>query len=155
MSMHKVLATAALATIGTFCAAAAEAHADVQWSVTIGAPFYVPAPPVFVPAPVYRAPAPVYWQHGYHQPRYWDRDGDGIPNRYDRLYNPRWDRDGDGIPNRYDRYPNGRHGWQGGHDGRGWNDGRGGYDPRGRDDGRGGQGGRGGHDVWRGGGRGY
>jgi hypothetical protein len=27
---------------------------------------------------------------------YGDRDGDGIPNRYDR------DRDGDGIPNRYD-----------------------------------------------------
>jgi hypothetical protein len=32
-----------------------------------------------------------------YNPR-WDRDGDGIPNRYDRLYNPAWDRDGDGIP---------------------------------------------------------
>jgi hypothetical protein len=28
-----------------------------------------------------------------------DRDGDGIPNRYDR------DRDGDGVPNRYDQRP--------------------------------------------------
>ena len=38
----------------------------------------------------------------------WDRDGDGVPTRYDRVYNPRWDRDGDGVPNRYDRYPRGR-----------------------------------------------
>jgi len=30
----------------------------------------------------------------------WDRDGDGIPNRYDR------DRDGDGIANQADRHPN-------------------------------------------------
>jgi hypothetical protein len=29
-----------------------------------------------------------------------DRDGDGIPNRYDT------DRDGDGVPNRYDWNPN-------------------------------------------------
>jgi hypothetical protein len=29
-----------------------------------------------------------------------DRDGDGIPNRYDR------DRDGDGVPNRLDARPN-------------------------------------------------
>ena len=43
-----------------------------------------------------------------YNPR-WDRDGDGIPNRYDRLYNPAWDRDGDGIPNRYDRVDNLRH----------------------------------------------
>jgi hypothetical protein len=32
-------------------------------------------------------------------------DGDGIPNRQDRVYNPRWDRDGDGIPNRRDPRP--------------------------------------------------
>ena len=30
----------------------------------------------------------------------WDRDGDGVPNRYDR------DRDGDGVPNWADRFPN-------------------------------------------------
>lgn len=158
--MHRVLATAALATIGAFGTTEAEAHADVQWSVTIGSPFYAPAP-VYWPAPVYRAPAPARG-HGYHQPQRWDRDGDGIPNRHDRLYNPRWDRDGDGIPNRHDRHPYGGHGWQGGHNGGGWqgghnggswNDGRGG-DQRGHHDGRGGQGGRERHDA-RPGGRGY
>jgi len=34
---------------------------------------------------------------------YWDRDGDGIPNRYDRTPHARYDRDGDGIPNWQDR----------------------------------------------------
>src|SRR5262245_38483032 len=146
MSMYKVLAGSALAILGTL-GVAAKAHPDVQWSVTIGAPCYAPAP-VYTPAPVYRAPAPGYWQHGYHQPRYWDRDGDGIPNRYDRLYNPRWDRDGDGIPNRYDRFPDGRHGWQGGYgNGGAWNGGRGSDDHRGGGDWRGGQGGRDRHDV--------
>ena len=48
-------------------------------------------------------------EHGYTQPTRYDRDGDGVPNRYDRLYNPAWDRDGDGIPNRNDRYDNRRH----------------------------------------------
>ena len=58
-------------------------------------------------APVYRQPQGIYAPvrgHYYRQPTRWDRDGDGIPNRYDRVYNPRWDRDGDGIPNRYDRH---------------------------------------------------
>jgi hypothetical protein len=36
------------------------------------------------------------------RPTRWDRDGDGIANRYDR------DRDGDGVPNRFDRYPDNR-----------------------------------------------
>ena len=49
----------------------------------------------------------------YREPTRWDRDGDGVPNRYDRVYNPRWDRDGDGVPNRYDRYDNSRHGRDG------------------------------------------
>jgi hypothetical protein len=43
--------------------------------------------------------------------RNWDRDRDGIPNRYDPNpnrpnYGVRGDRDGDGVPNRFDRYPN-------------------------------------------------
>ena len=56
--------------------------------------------------------APRYYGHSAYRsaPTRWDRDGDGIPNRYDRVYNPRWDRDGDGIPNRYDRYDNSRYG---------------------------------------------
>jgi hypothetical protein len=109
---RKHLAIAAVALAGAFGATWAEArgHSDVQWSVTIGAP----AAAVWVgqPAYVYGAPA---WSGSYDRgshdrsyrgrehPSRWDRDGDGIPNRYDRVYNPRWDRDGDGIPNRYDR----------------------------------------------------
>jgi hypothetical protein len=80
--------------------------------------YYEPAPVVVRPAPrvVYQPqvvvvgrPVPVvygpHWRHG--DQRRWDRDGDGIPNRYDRYDNRRHgaygDRDGDGIPNRYDR----------------------------------------------------
>jgi hypothetical protein len=142
MSMYNFVAAAVLATTGALAAGEAEARdVDVQWSVTIGSPYYSPAPvyapaPVYVRPPVYVAPAPVYWQRGghYQQPRRWDRDGDGIPNRYDRRYNPRWDRDGDGVPNRYDRHPNGRHhDWHGRHGGRGGYDGRGGHDRGGRD----------------------
>jgi hypothetical protein len=103
-----IVATAALAA--TLGAGLAQAHGggDVQWSVTIGAPVYA------TPYPVYRQPAPVYRSYsqpyqpgyGYREPTRWDRDGDGIPNRFDRVYNPRWDRDGDGVPNRYDRRDN-------------------------------------------------
>ena len=117
--------------------AQARGPVDVQWQVTIGSssggypahgPVYQPAPVYYEPAPVYqRAPvyrsAPVYlpapvvvlpgrdYRHGasYREPRHWDVDGDGIPNRHDRVYNPRWeDRDGDGYRDRDDRY--GHHG---------------------------------------------
>lgn len=98
--------------------AMARGNDDVQWSVTIGGG----SPAYGRPAPVYVQPAyPVYPAYnsyssprhgGYHQqPRRWDRDGDGIPNRYDRVYNPAWDRDGDGIPNRRDRQPDRPGGW--------------------------------------------
>ena len=118
----KTLIVAALGLAGALCAGAASARGnDVQWSVTIGAPVYSQPAPVYG-TPVYTAPAPVYtapvygdrhdygrgYDHGYQRPTRWDRDGDGIPNRYDRVYNPAWDRDGDGIPNRYDRYDNNR-----------------------------------------------
>jgi hypothetical protein len=104
----------------------AMARADVQWSVTIGTPAY----PVYGPPPVYVHPAPVYMhpvrpaypvyappiyvtpapRYVYRQP-HWDRDRDGIPDRYDPVYNPPWDRDGDGIPNRHDRWDNRRGHW--------------------------------------------
>lgn len=66
--------------------------------------FYPPAPRHgYIVAPAY-VPAPPQWR-GHHERRWdarrgrWDRDGDGVPNRYDR------DRDGDGVPNRFDRRP--------------------------------------------------
>ena len=64
------------------------------------------------PGYAYRAPAWVEHNGRWHyQPSRWDRDGDGIANRYDRTPDgrgPRWDRDNDGIANRYDATPNGR-----------------------------------------------
>src|SRR5215207_4727855 len=101
MSVKKWV-VAALAVVGMAGAGLAQANGrdDVQWSVTIGSPIGVPV--YSAPAPVYGGPAPGYG-HRYHHPTRWDRDGDGIPNRYDRVYNPRWDRDGDRVPNRYDR----------------------------------------------------
>jgi len=117
--------TLALVGLGTAGLAQARGDVDVQWSVTIGSPggVYAPAPvvvaaqPVYVQRPVVRAypapypvyaPAPVYRQpygQPYRHAGWGDADRDGIPNRYDRVYNPRWDRDGDGVPNRYDRHP--------------------------------------------------
>lgn len=122
MSQTKILIAAALALTGTFGSGMAQARGgdDIQWSVTIGAPAYGPAyshsPPIYEqPAPAYVQPS--YRNHGYRQPSRWDRDGDGVPNRYDPVYNPRWDRDGDGIPNRYDRDDNGNS-WRRDRDGR-------------------------------------
>jgi len=111
MSKSKLLIAAAIALGGTLATGAAQAghRDDVQWSVTIGSPVGVPvyqAPTVVHTQPVYVHPQPVYVhpQHRhYRHPTRWDRDGDGIPNRHDRRYNPAWDRDGDGIPNRHDR----------------------------------------------------
>ena len=108
-----LVAATGIALAGALAAGAAQARdADVRWSVTIGSPVVsYPVPVVTYPAPlpVYRTPMPVYYPAvpvhpgvHYRQPTYWDRDGDGIPNRHDRIYNPAWDRDGDGIPNRRD-----------------------------------------------------
>ena len=75
-------------------------------TIVIGTPVYTQPVPVHVrPLPVYQPPPPAYARTAYLRPTRWDRDGDGVPNRRDRLYNPAWDRDGDGIPNRHDRQP--------------------------------------------------
>jgi hypothetical protein len=117
----KRIVVAVLGLAGVVGTGVAQAHGgdDVQWSVTISSPvggpvyrqpvpIYAPTP-VVVPAPVYVQPSPYSRPRGYHHASRSDADGDGIPNRHDRLYNPAWDRDGDGIPNRYDRYNNLRH----------------------------------------------
>ena len=103
----RTLAIAAVALAGAVGTTFAEARdrSDVQFSVQIGQPAYGGW---VRPAPVVR-PA---WGR--------DRDHDGIPNRYDRVYNPRWDRDGDGIPNRRDPHRN----WNARTDGRYDRDGR-------------------------------
>ena len=124
MSKSRLLVASALAFVGVLAAGVARANhgADVQWSVTVGTPVYAQPAPVYAhPTQVYTQPVPVYTQpyptyrggdpyhrpyrhHRYYrEPTHWDRDGDGIPNRRDRVYNPRWDVDGDGIPNRHDR----------------------------------------------------
>lgn len=104
MSKSSGYVVLALALSGALAAASAHAQdrRPVQASVTIGAPGYGQPSRVVVQPVVVRAPG------RYRHPTRWDRDGDGIPNRYDRRYNPRWDRDGDGIPNRHDRYDNRR-----------------------------------------------
>ncbi|MGZ5217495.1 MAG: hypothetical protein ACXWKD_15465 [Caldimonas sp.] len=105
----KKLAIVSMALAGVLAAASVEAHGrdDVRFSVTIGSPGWSQPAPVYVPV------ARSYDRHDEgsyrHAPTRWDRDGDGIPNRYDRVYNPSWDRDGDGIPNRYDRHDDTRH----------------------------------------------
>ena len=89
----KALAIVAVALAGAVGTTFAEArdNSNVQFSVQIG-------------QPVFGA-----WVQPVHDVRIhrpyggYDRDHDGIPNRYDRNYNPRGDRDRDGIPNRYDR----------------------------------------------------
>jgi hypothetical protein len=104
MSRNSGFVVVALALSGALAAVAAHAQErrPAQVAVAIGAPGYSQVAQVVVRPVVVRAP-----RH-YRHPTRWDRDGDGIPNRYDRRYNPRRDRDGDGIPNRHDRYDNRR-----------------------------------------------
>src|SRR4051812_14328100 len=66
---------------------------------------------------IVRPDVPVRPYYPAQRPTRWDRDGDGIPNRYDRVYNPPWDRDGDGIPNRYDHHDGRAYQRDGGRDG--------------------------------------
>jgi hypothetical protein len=125
MRSKKPLILVLVAAAGALGAGLAQArdHADVQWSVTIGSPDHVPV--YGSPVPVLVRPAPAFIAHPasmpvrYREPTRRDRDGDGIPNHRDRLYNPRWDVDGDGIPNRQDRHyhpPYQYQGQGGGHD---------------------------------------
>jgi hypothetical protein len=106
------VAVPALALAGLLGSAAAHARSDVQWSISIGVPFFAPPPVYYAPPPVYYAPphpvivrpAPIYYVPRHGHPRYYrDVDRDGIPNRYDRHYDPYGDRDRDGAPNRWDR----------------------------------------------------
>ena len=117
----KTIAALAIAVTGALGAGIAQARPDVSWSVSIGGPLQVygqpyysqPEPVYYEPAPVYVQPRPVYVQpqpyYGrevqYRYPTRWDRDADGIPDRYERRHGRHWDRDRDGVPDRYDRRP--------------------------------------------------
>ena len=112
MKKSTLVAVAVLSWSAVFASTVVQAREpDVQWSVTIGSPVFGPPAPQYAPpypmvtrpAPVYWPPLPVYAPRAYWPPVRWDRDGDGMPNRHDRVYNSRWDRDGDGVPNRHDR----------------------------------------------------
>ena len=87
---------------------ASAASAQVWGSVSINLPgppvAVMPAPPVYVrPAPVYVQPAPRgYYGHGHGRGYY--REG-YRHYRHGDYRGARWDRDGDGVPNRYDRRP--------------------------------------------------
>ena len=106
-----IVSVAFAGLLGAAASAEARGRDDVQFSVSIGSPF-------FAVQPVHGARHPSfdrYQDHAFRNaPTRRDRDGDGIPNRFDRVYNPRWDRDGDGVPNRYDRYDNSRRDGRGG-----------------------------------------
>lgn len=95
---------------------ATAASAQVWGSVSINLPgppvAVMPAPPVYVrPAPVYVQPAPgAYYGHGHgHGRGYYRQDYGHYEHRGYRDHRDyrgaRWDRDGDGVPNRYDRRP--------------------------------------------------
>jgi hypothetical protein len=137
----KTIAAAAVAFGAVAATSAAHAGSEVVFSIGFNTPAYVHPAPVYVqPQPVYVQPQPVYVQPRpvYVQPRpvyvqpaapvyygydnrhverrgpWGDRDGDGIPNRYDpdsRWYEPqqrhqRWiDSDRDGVPDYRDHRP--------------------------------------------------
>lgn len=94
----KKLAIVSVAFAGLVATASVDARGrdDVQFSVTIGSPVWSVQPvPVYGPAPVARS-YDRYHERSYRSPTRWDRDGDGIPNRYDRYDNLRHGRDGRG-----------------------------------------------------------
>lgn len=70
-------------------------------------PVYVRPAPVYVqPAPRYYAPAPVYYGNGPGYYRHDNYRGDNYRHGNRGYAATRWDRDGDGVPNRYDSRPN-------------------------------------------------
>ncbi len=111
MNFRKLATATSLLLTAVLAASSAHAGPNVQWQVSVETPVIrlpghvvLPLPPILVPRVV--STAPQREGRDYREPRRWDVDGDGVPNRVDHVYNPRWDRDGDGIPNRHDAYPN-------------------------------------------------
>ncbi|MFJ7567061.1 hypothetical protein ACIQW9_08905 [Herminiimonas sp. NPDC097707] len=88
----------ALATL-MFAATPAMARVDVGVNIGVPGPVYMQPQPVYVqPRPIYVQPQPVYVDRHYYKHHH---------KHYRNHY--RHDRDGDGVPNRYDRRPNNPH----------------------------------------------
>jgi hypothetical protein len=86
----------------------AMARADVDVRIGLPGIYLPPPPPVYVqPRPVYVQPAPVYVQP---QPYYVEQEYRDYRHRghwgHRHGYRGYRDRDGDGVPNRFDRRPN-------------------------------------------------
>lgn len=98
--MNKCLAAAAGLIVGSsLMLTTAPAMARVDVDLNIGVPgLYVQPAPIYVqPRPVYVRPQPVYMQpQPYWRGRHWQ----------EHQWREQHDRDGDGVPNRYDRRPN-------------------------------------------------
>ncbi len=87
-------------------AAPAMARADVSLNIGIPGLYVQPAPVYVQEPPVYVRSRPVYEQPRYYREREYRREWrDDRGPRHGHM-SPRRDRDGDGVPNRYDRRPN-------------------------------------------------
>lgn len=106
LSCPRSLAAVAFGLVALAASSAAQAGADVHFSIGFPAPVYVAPAPVYVqpqpvyvqprpvyvqPQPVYVQPRPVYVQpphhfhgHGHRRGPWGDRDRDGVPNAYER-----------------------------------------------------------------------
>jgi len=90
------VAAAALLSLGAV-GTVAQAQPSISAQVYLSPPVVVPAPPVYVP------PARVYYEPPPPPRRFYDRER---AHRWDERHGYyRHDRDGDGVPNRYDRAP--------------------------------------------------
>lgn len=117
MNTRKLVAAATLLA-GAFAVGAAHAGPDVQWQISVETPkirlpghVVLPLPPILVPRAVVVPPQReerVYY--GYNEPRRWDRDGDGIPNRYDAY--PSDPRNGRGWHDRGEHRRDDRRDWR-------------------------------------------
>ena len=88
MNMRKLAATTTLLLTGVLATASAHAGPNVQWQISVETPVIrlpghvvLPLPPIPLPRVVVAAPYP--GERAWREPSRWDRDGDGIPNRYD------------------------------------------------------------------------
>ena len=101
--LTKRLLISALLAVGTIGAAATPvaSAAATHFELSFGTPVHHEYAAAHRPGHVW-VPGHREW-NGYHRvwvPGHWERE------RGYRGHGPRWDRDGDGVPNRYDARPN-------------------------------------------------